>query len=92
MSYGTRKNQLIASKRITGTIMVAFIARGLSSISGNYFCYAAISQAGVVVLLPGFTVCQSAMSPQSIFVFDALSKWSARWNSCPGISSVDPYD
>jgi hypothetical protein len=30
----------------------------LSNIPGNLFCYSAISSAGVVVILPGFTVCE----------------------------------
>lgn len=44
--------------RISVSIIVAFVARGLSNIPGNYFCYSAISSAGVVVILPGFTVCE----------------------------------
>lgn len=44
--------------RISVSIIVAFTARGLSNIPGNLFCYSAISSAGVVVILPGFTVCE----------------------------------
>ena len=40
------------------SIVVAFVARGLSNLPGNIFCYSAISSAGVVVILPGFTVCE----------------------------------
>lgn len=43
------------------SIVVAFIARGLSNLRGDIFCYSAISSAGVVVILPGFTVCKSSV-------------------------------
>ncbi|KAJ7357192.1 hypothetical protein B0H14DRAFT_2331634, partial [Mycena olivaceomarginata] len=58
---------------ISVTIIVAFVARGLSnitaSIQGNFFCYSAISSAGVVVILPGFTVLISALELMSKNVF-----------------------
>lgn len=44
--------------RISVSIVVAFVARGLSNLPGDIFCYSAISSAGVVVILPGFTVCE----------------------------------
>lgn len=43
---------------ISASIIVAFIARALSNVPGDFFCYNAISSAGVVVILPGFTVCK----------------------------------
>jgi len=43
------------------SIVVAFVARGLSNIPGDVFCYSAISSAGVVLILPGFTVCSSSI-------------------------------
>ena len=45
--------------RISVSIVVAFVARGLSNIPGDIFCYSAVSSAGVVVILPGFTIRQS---------------------------------
>ncbi|KAJ7487413.1 hypothetical protein B0H11DRAFT_1088960 [Mycena galericulata] len=54
---------------ISVTIIVAFVARGLSNIPGGYFCYSAISSAGVVVILPGFTVLVSALELMSKNVF-----------------------
>jgi uncharacterized membrane protein YjjP (DUF1212 family) len=42
--------------RISISIIVSFVARALSTIPGNLFCYSAISSAGVVLILPGFTV------------------------------------
>jgi len=42
--------------RISVSIVVAFVARGLSNIPGDLFCYSAVSSAGVVVILPGFTI------------------------------------
>ncbi|KAJ7071193.1 hypothetical protein C8F01DRAFT_1109503 [Mycena amicta] len=54
---------------ISATIIVAFVARGLSNIPGNYFCYSAISSAGVIVILPGFTVLVSALELMSKNMF-----------------------
>ncbi|KAJ7293412.1 hypothetical protein C8J57DRAFT_1043297 [Mycena rebaudengoi] len=54
---------------ISVSILVAFVARGLSNIPGNYFCYSAISSAGVVVILPGFTVLTSALELMSKNIF-----------------------
>ncbi|KAF8167733.1 hypothetical protein B0H34DRAFT_740573 [Crassisporium funariophilum] len=55
--------------RISVTIVVAFVARGLSSIPGDIFCYSAVSSAGVVVILPGFTVLTSALELMSKNIF-----------------------
>ncbi|KAI0068289.1 DUF1212-domain-containing protein [Artomyces pyxidatus] len=46
---------------ITVSIIVSFVARALSSIPGRLFCYTAISSAGVVLILPGFTILISAL-------------------------------
>ncbi|KAI0322700.1 hypothetical protein OF83DRAFT_1048844 [Amylostereum chailletii] len=46
---------------ISVSIIVSFVARALSSIPGRIFCYSAISSAGVVLILPGFTVLISAL-------------------------------
>ncbi|KAJ7654994.1 hypothetical protein DFH06DRAFT_1413223 [Mycena polygramma] len=54
---------------ISATTMVAFVARGLSNIPANFFCYSAISSAGMVVILPGFTVLISALELMSKNVF-----------------------
>ncbi|KAF7306765.1 hypothetical protein MIND_00468200 [Mycena indigotica] len=54
---------------ISATIIVAFVARGLSNIPGNYFCYSAISSAGVIVILPGFTVLVSSLELMSKNMF-----------------------
>ncbi|PPQ63006.1 hypothetical protein CVT24_006112 [Panaeolus cyanescens] len=54
---------------ISVSIVVAFIARALSNIPGNIFCYSAISSAGVVVILPGFTVLISALELMSKNIF-----------------------
>lgn len=37
-------------------MFVSLTARGLSTIPDNLFCYSAISSAGVVTILPGFTI------------------------------------
>ncbi|KAK0198286.1 hypothetical protein F5146DRAFT_81307 [Armillaria mellea] len=54
---------------ISVSIIVAFVARGLSNVPGNIFCYNAISSAGVVVILPGFTVLISALELMSRNIF-----------------------
>ncbi|KAF5388489.1 hypothetical protein D9757_004584 [Collybiopsis confluens] len=46
------------SAMISVSIIVAFVARALSNVPGNWWCYSAISSAGVVLILPGFTVCE----------------------------------
>ncbi|KAJ7099631.1 hypothetical protein C8R43DRAFT_250451 [Mycena crocata] len=54
---------------ISVTIVVAFLARGLSNIPAKWFCYSAISSAGVIVILPGFTVLVSALELMSKNIF-----------------------
>ncbi|KAI0652067.1 hypothetical protein C8Q79DRAFT_1005298 [Trametes meyenii] len=46
---------------ISVSIVVSFIARLLGTLPGNIFCYSAISSAGVVLILPGFTILISAL-------------------------------
>jgi uncharacterized membrane protein YjjP (DUF1212 family) len=58
--------------RISVSIIVSFVARGLSSIPGNLFCYNAISSAGVVLILPGFTICKFADLIELVRTFKAL--------------------
>ncbi|KAG9314218.1 hypothetical protein JVU11DRAFT_5005 [Chiua virens] len=47
--------------RISIAIIVSFVSRALSTIPGDLFCYNAISAAGVVLILPGFTILISAL-------------------------------
>jgi hypothetical protein len=49
--------QVTICARISVSIIVSFVARSLSSIPGRLFCYSSISSAGVVLILPGFTIC-----------------------------------
>ncbi|CCL98503.1 uncharacterized protein FIBRA_00502 [Fibroporia radiculosa] len=46
---------------ISVSIIVSFLARVLGSVPGQLFCYTSISSAGVVLILPGFTVLISAL-------------------------------
>ncbi|KAG8692434.1 hypothetical protein FRC08_009782 [Ceratobasidium sp. 394] len=46
---------------ISAAMLMSFVARGLSSIRGNLFCYSAISSAGVVLILPGSIVLASSL-------------------------------
>ncbi|KAG8219667.1 hypothetical protein J3R82DRAFT_622 [Butyriboletus roseoflavus] len=46
---------------ISIAIIVSFVSRALSTLPGDLFCYNAISAAGVVLILPGFTILISAL-------------------------------
>jgi len=46
---------------ITMTIFISFLARGLSSIRSQVFCYTAISSAGIVGILPGYLILSSSL-------------------------------
>ncbi|KAI0079641.1 DUF1212-domain-containing protein [Panus rudis PR-1116 ss-1] len=46
---------------ISVSIIVSFLARALGTLRANIFCFSAISSAGVVLVLPGFTVLTSAL-------------------------------
>ncbi|KAI0788559.1 DUF1212-domain-containing protein [Abortiporus biennis] len=56
------KSQLYANVfEITISILISFLARGLSSIRTQIFCYTAISSAGIVGILPGFMILSSSL-------------------------------
>ncbi|EMD40684.1 hypothetical protein CERSUDRAFT_44225 [Gelatoporia subvermispora B] len=56
------KSQLYANVfEITVTIFISFLARGLSSIRSQIFCYTAISSAGIVGILPGYLILSSSL-------------------------------
>uniref|UniRef100_A0A8H8CL20 Threonine/serine exporter-like N-terminal domain-containing protein n=1 Tax=Psilocybe cubensis TaxID=181762 RepID=A0A8H8CL20_PSICU len=46
---------------ITISIIVSFIARGLSSIRSQIFCYTAISSSGIIGILPGYLILSSSL-------------------------------
>ena len=60
--------------RISISIIVSFLARALSTIPGNLFCYSAISSAGVVLILPGFTIRMEALSLSFCLSFRTLQQ------------------
>lgn len=37
-------------------LVISLVARVVATLPGNYFCYNAISSAGIIFILPGFTV------------------------------------
>ena len=45
--------------RISIATVISFTARGLSTT--GLFCYQAVASAGVVLILPGYTICESPM-------------------------------
>ncbi|OBZ76083.1 Pheromone-regulated membrane protein 10 [Grifola frondosa] len=56
------KSQLYANVfEISVTIIISFLARGLSSIRSQIFCYTAISSAGIVGILPGYLILSSSL-------------------------------
>ncbi|OCH94051.1 DUF1212-domain-containing protein [Obba rivulosa] len=56
------RSQLYANVfEITVTIFISFLARGLSSIRSQIFCYTAISSAGIVGILPGYLILSSSL-------------------------------
>ncbi|KAF6823949.1 DUF1212 domain-containing membrane protein prm10 [Colletotrichum musicola] len=51
---------------VTATVLVSFLARAFGSIrGGNLFCFSALAQGGIVMLLPGYMVLCSALELQS---------------------------
>ena len=46
----------IVLPRISIAIFISFLARALSSIRSELFCYTAISSAGIVCILPGYLI------------------------------------
>lgn len=43
--------------RISIATVISFTARGLATT--GIFCYQAVASAGVVLILPGYTICES---------------------------------
>ncbi|OHE92604.1 hypothetical protein CORC01_12115 [Colletotrichum orchidophilum] len=51
---------------VTATVLVSFLARAFGSIKGGeLFCFSAMAQGGIVMLLPGYAVLCSALELQS---------------------------
>ncbi|GKT93315.1 DUF1212 domain membrane protein PRM10 [Colletotrichum tofieldiae] len=51
---------------VTATVLVSFLARAFGSIrGGELFCFSAMAQGGIVMLLPGYLVLCSALELQS---------------------------
>ncbi|KAM0275048.1 hypothetical protein ACHAQH_007609 [Verticillium albo-atrum] len=51
---------------VSATVLVSFLARAFGSIKGgDLFCFSALAQSGIVMLLPGYAVLCSALELQS---------------------------
>ncbi|KAH8734222.1 hypothetical protein BGZ61DRAFT_411474 [Ilyonectria robusta] len=51
---------------VSATVLVSFLARAFGSIrGGSLFCFSALAQGGIVMLLPGYLVLCSALELQS---------------------------
>ncbi|KAJ6437870.1 4-hydroxy-4-methyl-2-oxoglutarate aldolase [Purpureocillium lavendulum] len=56
---------------VTATVLVSFLARAFGSIDrGNLFCFSALAQGGIVMLLPGYS--SRAIVPGSIRIVYAI--------------------
>ncbi|KAG6040307.1 hypothetical protein E4U41_000952 [Claviceps citrina] len=54
---------------VTATIVVSFLARAFGSLKGgDLFCFSALAQSGIVMLLPGYSVCESSSPSPSPYV------------------------
>lgn len=48
---------------VSAVVLVSFLARAFGSIAdGNLFCFSALAQSGIVMLLPGYSVCKLALA------------------------------
>ncbi|TEB35596.1 DUF1212-domain-containing protein [Coprinellus micaceus] len=60
--YVANKSALYANVfEITVSIIISFVARGLSAIRSQIFCYTAISSSGIIGILPGFLILTSSL-------------------------------
>jgi len=64
----TRSQQFSHVFEVLATVIIAFVARGLGSIYYNgtpVFCFSAIAQSSIALILPGYTVLCAALELQS---------------------------
>lgn len=69
---------------ISAAVLTSFLARAFGSLrGGNLFCFSALAQSSIALILPGYTVCKSsliAMFLPSLAVIDT-TQYAAPWNS-----------
>lgn len=64
--FVSSKSNLYSSVfEVTSSIVVSFIARGIGSISGGHFCFAAIAQGSLALILPGYIILCGSLELQS---------------------------
>lgn len=64
----TKSSQFSHVFEVLASVMIAFVARGLGSIYHNgkpVFCFSAIAQSSIALILPGYTVLCAALELQS---------------------------
>ncbi|KAF2809060.1 DUF1212-domain-containing protein [Mytilinidion resinicola] len=61
------QNEMISNVfEISAAVMTSFLARGFGSIrGGNLFCFSALAQSSIALILPGFTVLSASLELQS---------------------------
>ncbi|KAI9705128.1 MAG: hypothetical protein M1836_006911 [Candelina mexicana] len=50
---------------ITAAVITSFLARAFGSIKGDYFCFSALAQSSIALILPGYTVLCGSLELQS---------------------------
>lgn len=64
--FMSSKSHLYSSVfEVTASIVVSFVARGIGSIRGNYFCFGAITQGSLALILPGYIILCGSLELQS---------------------------
>jgi uncharacterized membrane protein YjjP (DUF1212 family) len=61
------QNEMISNVfEISAAVMTSFLARGFGTINGgNTFCFSALAQSSIALILPGFTVLSASLELQS---------------------------
>lgn len=88
---------------VSATVIISFLSRAFGSIrGGSLFCFSALAQSGIVMLLPGYLVRKSPSFPLHAAVHVLIRhEWLMGWASssmlCPGNPipryrpRLDPY-
>lgn len=73
---------------VSATVLVSFLARAFGSIKGGeLFCFSALAQGGIVMLLPGFLVCKSSILPST----PSQTPFPPKDHSCIRVSLYNQY-
>ncbi len=77
---------------VSATVIVSFMGRAFGSISNsNLFCFSAITQGGIVMLLPGYSVCKLFLHNHSKNYSNSV-QCALRSNCRPVLLCQDPFE